>query len=131
MLVLRLSYRLCDIKYSGLARFQRAKMGPKTPAPRAHFRLYSELRSAIKNARSRKDFSKSSDLVRVGGIEPPSSVWKTDILTAVLYSQVVMGWDIGIEPTTFWTTILCSIIPVSGVRDGTRTHDRLDHNQEL
>ncbi len=46
-------------------------------------------------------------LVRVGGIEPPSQVWKTRILTAVLYPQIIkyLGWDIGIEPTTFWTTI--------------------------
>ena len=86
-------------------------------------------------------------LVRVGGIEPPSSVWKTDILTVVLYPHTIqkyilviyaikscrlvvsrsearlmgerapktaemrdfsrkeLGWDSGIEPPTFWTTI--------------------------
>ena len=42
-------------------------------------------------------------LVRVERIELSSQVWKTCILTAVLHS--LMGWVIGIEPTTFWTTI--------------------------
>ena len=42
-------------------------------------------------------------LVRVERIELSSQVWKTYILTTVLYP--LLGWDIGIEPTTFWTTI--------------------------
>ena len=44
--------------------------GLATPAPRAHFRLYSELRSAIKSALTRDDFSKSSEMVRATGLEP-------------------------------------------------------------
>ena len=61
-------------------------------------------------------------LVRVERIELSSQVWKTCILTVVLHSQKStiyliplyricqkmakeMGWEIGIEPTTFWTTI--------------------------
>ena len=82
-------------------------------------------------------------LVRVERIELSSQVWKTCILTTVLYPQLSrviyviksrrlmvsrnearlmgeratktaemqdfsrkeLGWDIGIEPTTFWTTI--------------------------
>ena len=44
--------------------------GLATPAPRAHFRLYSELRLAIKSAREREDFSKSPDLVPETGVEP-------------------------------------------------------------
>lgn len=34
-----------------------------TPEPRAYFRLYSELRSVIKNALTREDFSKSPEMV--------------------------------------------------------------------
>ena len=62
------------------------------------------------------------NLVRVERIELSSQVWKTCILTVVLHSQKStiyliplyricqkmakeMGWEIGIEPTTFWTTI--------------------------
>ena len=52
-------------------------------------------------------------------IELSSQVWKTCILTVVLHSLKnsilpslsslnygrILGWEIGIEPTTFWTTI--------------------------
>ena len=31
--------------------------------------------------------------------------WGTDRINAVLNSRGNLGWDIGIEPTTFWTTI--------------------------
>ena len=52
-------------------------------------------------------------MVRVERIELSSQVWKTCILTVVLHSHIlilpqpggIMGWEIGIEPTTFWTTI--------------------------
>ena len=44
-------------------------------------------------------------MVRVEVVETSSQVWKTCILTAVLYPRGNLGWDIGIEPTTFWTTI--------------------------
>ena len=48
-------------------------------------------------------------LVRVEGVEPSSQVWKTCILTAVLHSQPnIMGWEMGLEPTTSWTTIKSS-----------------------
>ena len=44
--------------------------GLATPAPRAHFRHYSELRSAIKNALSREDPEFCSMMVGGKGIEP-------------------------------------------------------------
>ena len=45
-------------------------------------------------------------LVRVERIELSSQVWKTCILTTVLYPQIVnLGRETGIEPATFWTTI--------------------------
>ena len=57
--------------------------------------------------------------MRVERIELSSQVWKTCILTVVLHSLKnsippslpslnqgrILGWEIGIEPTTFWTTI--------------------------
>ena len=44
--------------------------GLATPAPRAHFRLYSELRSAIKSAHEREFSEKSPEVVRVQGVGP-------------------------------------------------------------
>ena len=37
-------------------------------------------------------------MVRVRVVETLSQVWKTCILTAVLHSHVLLGWDIEIEP---------------------------------
>ena len=51
-----------------------------------------------------KNAPTGANMVRVRVVETLSQVWKTCILTAVLHPQR-MGWDIGIEPTTFWTTI--------------------------
>ena len=44
--------------------------GLATPAPRAYFRLYSALRSAIKNCPTGKNSEKSLELVRATGLEP-------------------------------------------------------------
>ena len=44
--------------------------GLATPAPRAHFRLYSELRSAIKSAREREISEKNLEMVGEEGLEP-------------------------------------------------------------
>ncbi len=46
-----------------------------TPAPRAYFRLYFELRSAIKNAREREISEKSSVMVPEAGLEPVRHCW--------------------------------------------------------
>jgi hypothetical protein len=52
-----------------------------------------------------------SVLVRVGRIELPSRVWKTRILTAVLYPHLVtaMAPRAGFEPATLGLEVLCSI----------------------
>ena len=44
--------------------------GLATPAPRAHFRLYSALRQAIKNRTLCEKCGKSCDLVPETGLEP-------------------------------------------------------------
>ena len=47
----------------------------------------------------RKHFQKvgtNSDVVRVGGIEPPSQVWKTCILAAVLHSHLKTPDDMSV-----------------------------------
>ena len=69
--------------------------------------------------------------MRVERIELSSQVWKTCILTTVLYPQdkLYLGWDIGFEP--FAKLRFERKAHVLGVGYRVRTDDLLDHNQTL